>query len=166
MRIHKFGVLLLLGFSVFGSPLVAQQPSNPAEAMQKMFEQFSQQANSFMPGMMGELSPEQKRRLERIEISKQEEDQAGKKAISVFLENAAKQKMKVVNSGRDVAYLQQLVKKIKPHMKNGIATIVFKFGHRDRRDRCLFLCRRPSPVYFGLARVDRIGSGVDRSGLA
>lgn len=110
--VRGFVALALMGLAC---PCFAQ---NPAESFQKMFEQFSSQANQFAPGMLGEMSPEQKAKLASIKVSVQEEQQAGQKAMDAFLEYATKQKWKVVADGKEVRYLKQLLKVLTPKMKH------------------------------------------------
>ncbi|MFO0924984.1 MAG: M48 family metallopeptidase [Pirellulales bacterium] len=110
--VRGFVAIALMGLAY---PCFAQ---NPAESFQKMFEQFSSQANQFAPGMLGEMSPEQKAKLASIKVSVQEEQQAGQKAMDAFLEYATKQKWKVVADGKEVRYLKQLLKVLTPKMKH------------------------------------------------
>jgi len=97
---------------------MSQVPIDPAEPLQKMFEQFSKQSNAFMPGMFGEMTEEQRAKLAAIEISKKEEDEYGRKVIDQFAEFVAGRDIKIITAGQDIDYLKALADAIKPLMKN------------------------------------------------
>jgi Zn-dependent protease with chaperone function len=94
------------------------QQQNPQDAFQEFFDKFANQSNTFMPGFLGELSEEQLKKLAEIEISKSAEDAFGDRVLKGFLDHCKEKKIKVVQNGKEIAYLQSLCSAVKPLMTN------------------------------------------------
>ena len=69
--------------------------------------------------MFGPDSPEQEQALAKIEVSAEEERRIGTQAAQAFLDSLKSQGIAVTDRGRDVAYLEDLVKTIHPRMQHG-----------------------------------------------
>jgi predicted Zn-dependent protease len=109
-------VITLAGWSAPGRAQVPQP--EPFEAMRKMFEQFGQQSQQFMPGMFSELTPEQIQRLERVPITPREESAFGEQVLKNYGDALRARQQELVRKGRDVDYLRKLAEKIRPLMKH------------------------------------------------
>jgi hypothetical protein len=120
----------------------AQQP-NPQDAFQEFFDKFTNHSNTFMPGFLGELSEEQLNKLAKIEISKSSEDAFGDRVLKGFLDHCKEKKIKVVQNGKEIAYLQSLCSAVKPLMTN---------ARRKRSYRCLLYSWWPHCGNTGLIR--------------
>ncbi len=91
--------------------------SAPGDALQEMFERFASQAGPMAP-MFGKLTPEQLAKLDRIAITPAEEAKFGLKVLDAYLQQMKQSQTTVSQRGKDVAYLEQLVKQIQPRMSN------------------------------------------------
>lgn len=100
--------------------LYAQVPGagDPAEQFQKMFEAFAKQGDQFVPGMFGDMTPEQMAALEKVKISPREETQFGNEVLKNYEVSLKGRKQSLTRAGQDVAYLKALVKDVQPQMKN------------------------------------------------
>ncbi|MFN9640756.1 MAG: M48 family metallopeptidase [Pirellula sp.] len=119
-RIYRMLVLFLtwtFASFAFASYTLAQQP-NPQDAFQEFFDKLANQSNTFMPGFLGELSEEQLKKLAEIEIAKSAEDTFGDRVLKGFLDHCKEKKIKVLQNGKEVSYLQSLCSAVKPLMKN------------------------------------------------
>lgn len=99
---------------------VGAQPPDPAEQFKNMFETFAKQGEQFMPGMFGELTPEQMTKLEKIKVSPREESQFGSDVLKNYEISLKARQQSMTRAGEDVAYLKALVKDIQPQMNNGV----------------------------------------------
>ncbi len=79
-------------------------PTNPAEAF---FNQF-----------FGGETEEDRKALDTIQVSLEEERRFGKQAADAYLDFLKQQKVRLVTRGREVAYLQALVNTLRPHRQN------------------------------------------------
>ena len=97
-----------------------QNPVNqqPGEQLQAMFDAFANNAGPLAP-MFGKLSPQQLQQLDDIKISLAEENQFGQKVLKAYLQQLAQAQIAVIQQGKDVEYLQQLLEVLKPHMNHG-----------------------------------------------
>ncbi len=73
---------------------------------------------AFFDQVFGEQTPEQRRALEQVEISWQEEQQFGRQALDRFLADLRRQNIRVVSRGKEVERLRRLVEKIRPQMEH------------------------------------------------
>jgi predicted Zn-dependent protease len=89
----------------------------PGDALQQMFDNFAAKAGPMAP-MFGKLSPEQLEQLEQINISVADENQFGQRIHEAYLQQLKQSKITVSQQGKDVAYLRQLLKILKPRMRN------------------------------------------------
>jgi predicted Zn-dependent protease len=89
----------------------------PGDALQQVFENFAASAGPMAP-MFGKLAPEQLEQLERIKISVADENQFGQRIQEAYLEQLKQSKVAVSQQGKDVTYLLQLLKVLKPRMHN------------------------------------------------
>lgn len=96
-------------------PCLAQRGAHPLQEVENFLETFSQQAGPLAP-MFGKLTPEQAQRLERVQISAQEETRFGKQVLGAYLEQLSEAKVATTRAGRDVAYLAQLCEVLRPQM--------------------------------------------------
>lgn len=96
-----------------------QNPVNqqPGDQLQAMFDAFANNAGPLAP-MFGKLSPQQLQQLDGIKISLAEESQFGQKVLKAYLQQLAKAQIAVIQQGKDVEYLQQLLEVLKPHMNH------------------------------------------------
>ncbi|MCA9185203.1 MAG: M48 family metallopeptidase [Pirellulaceae bacterium] len=118
VRRHMFGaVLCLLALDL--ARVATAQPADPAAAMQQMFDEFARASNAFMPGILGELTDEQVRQLEGIDIPIQDERRFGERVVEEYLATLRSNGLVWTEEGRDVEYLSQLVAKIRPLMERG-----------------------------------------------
>jgi predicted Zn-dependent protease len=118
MQVPKTLVQLFLWLMILIPTLHAQRPGDAAAPLQDMFDQFAKQGNAFVPGLFGELSDEQRAKLERIEITPNEETEHGKILVNQFSEFAKERGIKIVTTGKNVDYLRDLVAMVHPLMKN------------------------------------------------
>ncbi len=89
----------------------------PGDALQEMFERFASQAGPMAP-MFGKLTPEQVAKLDRITVTPAEEAKFGLKVLDAYLQQLKQSQTTVSQRGKDVAYLEQLVKLLQPRMSN------------------------------------------------
>ncbi len=89
----------------------------PAEALQDLFENFASNAGPMAP-MFGKLSPEQREQLDRIKVSNADENQFGQGILDAYLQQLKQAKVVVSQQGNDVTYLRQLLKVMRPRMRN------------------------------------------------
>ena len=92
-------------------------PAAPAEALQQMFENFASQAGPMAP-MFGKLTPEQAEKLDRIVVAPADESKFGQQVLAAYLQQLKQSQTSVSQQGKEVAYLEQLVKQLQPRMKN------------------------------------------------
>jgi hypothetical protein len=116
MKIFLYWTVAVLGLAVAANSQ-AQVP-NPQDAFQEFFDKFAKQPNSFMPGFLGELTDEQLAKLEEIVIPKSDEQAFGDRVLKGFLDHCKETKMKVVQTGKEVAYLKSLCSIVQPLMTN------------------------------------------------
>ncbi len=74
--------------------------------------------DTFLKGLFGEETQEERRRLQAVEVTLTEERRLGDAAVEQFLRNLKEQGVAVADRGRDVDYLRRLVETLQPHMKN------------------------------------------------
>ncbi|MEQ1830328.1 MAG: M48 family metallopeptidase, partial [Pirellula sp.] len=100
--------------------LSAQAPAvfAGAEKMREAFEEMGKSTADFMPGFFSTLSDEQLKRLERVPISRAEENEFGKRVLADFEERMRQSRNLMTKTGRDVAYIKYLAGKIQPFMTN------------------------------------------------
>lgn len=79
-------------------------PTNPADAF---FNQF-----------FGGESDEDRKALDAIAVSLEDERRFGKQAADAYFDFLKQQKVRLVTRGREVEYLQALVNTVRPHMQN------------------------------------------------
>lgn len=95
----------------WASLAAAQEPRRPAGAP---FPFADPQA--FLNGLFGEETPEERQRLERVEISFDEEKKFGAAAAEQFREALGRQGIATAERGQDVEYLRRLVETLRPQM--------------------------------------------------
>ncbi len=118
-RYRRLVLFLTWTLASFANTNHAQaQQQNPQDAFQEFFDKFANQSNTFMPGFLGELSEEQLKKLAEIEISKSTEDAFGDRVLKGFVDHCKEKKIKVVQNGKEIAYLQSLCSAVKPLMTN------------------------------------------------
>jgi predicted Zn-dependent protease len=110
-----------------GQPAVAQFTRLPFSDPDQMFEQ-----------MFGEDQEEDRRALEKMEVSFEEERQLGQKLVHNAVTTLKEAGIKLETDGRDVEYLQSLVATLKPFMRNkmrykSIKVVVAKSSRIDAR---------------------------------
>jgi len=108
----RWAVMLLCLFCLLRSAAAAPPRGEPQQTPpwadpQAMFEQLF--------GKEGEVD---EKVLAEIKVTAEEERQIGKKAVEAYLAHLKRQRLRVVERGKDVEYLQQLVKTLQPMMKN------------------------------------------------
>ena len=110
-RIAAPGIILACGLFVITTSQTevasAQPPKLPFTDPSKMFDQ-----------MFGEDSEADRKALENIEVSIDEERRLGKQILQAGLANLKGSGIKVESNGPDVAYLQSLVDTLKPFMRH------------------------------------------------
>lgn len=92
-------------------------PAAPADAFQRMFDNFASQAGPMAP-MFGKLTPEQIEKLDRIAVSPVEEKRFGQQVLDAYLQQLKQSQTAISQQGADVDYLKQLLIQLKPLMKN------------------------------------------------
>ncbi len=90
----------------------------PAQAQIPRAEDFFVDPSRMLEEMFGPDLPGQDQALAEIEVSVQEERRVGAQAAQAYLTSLRSQGIAVTNRGREVAYLQDLVKTIQPLMEN------------------------------------------------
>ncbi|MBN2474347.1 MAG: M48 family metalloprotease [Pirellulales bacterium] len=88
----------------------AQQPP-----WQEIVDEFAD-PNQMLQRFFGEATEEDKRALERIEVSARQERRMGQAAVEAYLAELKRRKMRVVTRGKDIDYLRDLVETIHPLM--------------------------------------------------
>jgi predicted Zn-dependent protease len=74
--------------------------------------------DQFFENMFGQPTAEQAEALAKIEISTADERRFGDSLVEAYLADLRRQKLKVVERGRDVEYLRDLVETLQPFMTN------------------------------------------------
>ncbi len=95
----------------------AQNAQQPGDALQQMFETFASNSGPMAP-LFGKLSPEQVEQLDKIRIDVADENQFGQRVFDAYLQQLKQSKIAVLQQGKDVTYLRQLLKTLKPRMRN------------------------------------------------
>lgn len=72
-----------------------------------------------MADPFGPLSPEEEAELAGVAVSPAEEKRVGDAQAAAYVAGLRRQRMKVAERGRDVAYLRELVDALHPHMEHG-----------------------------------------------
>lgn len=118
-RIELFRVCLFAALPIILAPQALAQNGlqQPGEAFQQMFENFASKAGPMAP-MFGKLSPEQLEKLDQIKISFADENQFGQRVLDAYLQQLKQSKVSVSQQGKEVTYLRQLLKTLKPRMRN------------------------------------------------
>jgi predicted Zn-dependent protease len=115
-------LVVAVGAVQFGLACVchAQPPQDPADALRKMFEQFGQQSEQFMPGMFSELTPQQLAELEKIVISPKEEAQLGTQVLKNYEATLKSQQLSLNRDANDknIKYLSKLINSMRTNMTN------------------------------------------------
>ncbi len=93
------------------------KPQQPGDALQQMLDSFASQAGPMAP-MFGKLSPDQLEQLARIQVSVSDESQFGQRILDAYLQQLKQSKIAVSQQGKDITYLKQLLKPLKPQMRN------------------------------------------------
>lgn len=75
-------------------------------------------SDKFFEQMFGPSNPAEEQKLAAIEVSAKDEHKFGQQLVDAYLASLRQQKLKVVRKGKDVEYLQQLVKTLQPAMTN------------------------------------------------
>lgn len=88
-----------------------------ADRLQKMFEQMAANSGPMAP-MFGRLTPEQIAKLDAVTVSTTEEGKYGQRILDAYLQQLKEQKIQVSQKGKEVEYLRQLIRSIKPLMSN------------------------------------------------
>jgi len=86
----------------------AKDNSNPFPFSDEFFEQFIPKATN-----------EDEEDLDKVNISKADEQRLGRSMVANYLDDLKSQRIKVVHKGDDVNYLKALVATIQPLMENG-----------------------------------------------
>jgi beta-barrel assembly-enhancing protease len=118
-RAEVFLLFALLGVAAdFQWPAAAQGApfQQPGETLQQYFESFAANAGPMAP-MFGKLTREQLEKLEQVKISFADENQFGQRILDAFLQQLKQSKVAVLQQGKDVTYLRQLLKTLKPRMR-------------------------------------------------
>ena len=89
----------------------------PGDALQQVFENFASNSGPMAP-MFGKLLPEQLEKLDQIKISVADENQFGQQILEAYLQQLKQSKVAVSQQGKDVAYLRQLLKTLRPLLRN------------------------------------------------
>jgi predicted Zn-dependent protease len=107
-------------FMFFASPVFGQVPpvNSPAAAFEQMFERFAENAGPLAP-MFGKVTPEQQRQLDSINVSVADEREFGQRVLEAYTKQLDDANIGVSQLGKDVTYVQQLLKRLKPQMQNG-----------------------------------------------
>ena len=119
-NVELFRAITLFALAVF---LVSQASAQdaplqqPGETLQQFFENFTSKAGPLAP-MFGKLSPEQLAKLEQFKISFADENQFGQHILDAYLQQLEQSKIAVSQQGKDATYLRQLLKVLKPRMRN------------------------------------------------
>ncbi len=115
-------VVLLAEFIIAQNPNANRNPNRPQPndfASPQQFEQMMRNfAEPFVPGMFGELTPEQMSELERIPVSAKEESQYGNQVLNDYEVSLKSRDLGLIRRGTEVDYLQALVQTIRPLMTN------------------------------------------------
>jgi predicted Zn-dependent protease len=99
--------MLLVGVTMWLSPSHADaQPELPVQEFDRFFDQ-----------MLPPLTEQERERLAAIPISLREERQLGRQALELLLRDLRQKKIKIVRRGKDVQYLQSLIRTVQPQMK-------------------------------------------------
>ncbi len=106
-EIHAVLLVTALGIATIPGKAFAQPFKLPFTDPSKMFEQA-----------FGEDTEADRKALEKIEVSADEERQLGKQILQSGLASLKESGIKVETKGRDVEYLQSLVATLQPHMRN------------------------------------------------
>lgn len=119
--------LLLTSLGLMPGRVAAQPFRVPFTDPSKFFEQA-----------FGEDSEADRRELEKIEVSAEEERQLGKQVLQSGLQSLKEAGITVDTKGRDVDYLQSLVATLRPYMRNkdrydGIQVLVARSPRVDAR---------------------------------
>ena len=73
--------------------------------------------DDFLRQIVGDRD-QQKQQLAQIEVSKADESKLGKNQFSLFAKKLKSQRIGLTDKGKDVAYLHQLINKLRPLMTN------------------------------------------------
>ncbi|MCA9171259.1 MAG: M48 family metallopeptidase [Planctomycetales bacterium] len=104
--------VLFIGLSAVAltaKPINGQQMAFPPEfeqGMEQMFQRF-----------MGDSDAE-RQRLEQVEVSPREEQRVGRERLAQFRRDLAQRDIHLVERGKEVDYLQSLINRIRPRLKN------------------------------------------------
>ncbi len=108
-----------VGFPCIGLHAQVRTPRDSAQEFLGSFEQmFEQFANTPLGPLFGKLTPEQKQQIQSIAVSPQEESQFGQRVLDAYLKQLKNSAVEVSNQGKEIAYLKELTKRIKPLMTN------------------------------------------------
>lgn len=108
-------ILLVLLAGETGAQIVPLQQAG--DNFQNFFEELASKAGPMAP-MFGKLSPEQLAKLEQIKVSVADENQFGQRILDAYLQQLKQSKVAVSQQGKDINYLRQLLKMLKPRMRN------------------------------------------------
>ncbi len=99
----------LLTFGIVGNA----QERSPRRAV----EEFNVVSEKFFEKLFGD-SEIARRQLDRVPVSRQEEDELGEQVFRAFLNSLQRQEIRLLKRGKDVNYLKALVAEIRPRMQN------------------------------------------------
>ncbi len=116
IKLSKAASTISLVF-VLVSEANAQNAPQPGDALQQLFEQFASNSGPMAP-MFGKLSPEQLEQLDKIQVNVSDENQFGHRILDAYLQQLKQSKITAFQTGKDVTYLRQLLKTLKPQMRN------------------------------------------------
>ncbi len=140
MHIGRPAALLIC---VILSPLPsAQAQVRPPDAAREFFERFGGRSftnpQEMFERMLGGNDEDQQAALDAIEVTREEEDRYGNQAAEAYLDYLRGRDIRLIERGRDVAYLRALVETIKPHMQHAdryerIRIVIAKSDETDAR---------------------------------
>jgi predicted Zn-dependent protease len=97
----------------------AQPPAFDNARFEDMIRQFASPLDSFIPGVLTEITPQQLARLDVVPVSQAEEAAFGKRILNDYERQLKLTNKGIVRTGPDVEYLNKLSAAIRVHMTHG-----------------------------------------------
>ncbi len=106
----------LLAFCIGSAALAQDSPTAPTNPF--FAPGFGTSPDKFFEKMFGTSTPDEEQILAKIDIPFKEEREFGQQLVQTYLADLKRQKLRVVQKGREVDYLRQLVETLRPSLTN------------------------------------------------
>jgi len=117
--IDRFKVVIAAFLIAQGAhSVVFAQRHTARRRAQRAADTFDPSSEQFLKGLFGVTTVEEQKSLAAIEISIADERRLGENIVQAYLKELESQNLKVIERGRDVDYLRDLVNTIRPFMTN------------------------------------------------